>query len=81
MEGELDEYGMVLNLSDVKHIIKQEVTSQLDFAHLNDTWPEFQQTLPTTEFTWPRPFGIVSRPICPSSRFSYLNIQNCGQNI
>lgn len=49
MEGDLDEYGMVLNLSDVKHVIKKEVTSQLDFAYLNDAWPEFQQTLPTTE--------------------------------
>lgn len=49
MAGELDEYGMVLNLSDVKHVIKQEVTSQLDFAYLNDVWAEFQQTLPTTE--------------------------------
>lgn len=49
MLGELDEYGMVLNLSDVKHVIKKEVTSQLDFSFLNDAWPEFQQTLPTTE--------------------------------
>ncbi|MGL5082032.1 MAG: 6-carboxytetrahydropterin synthase [Microcoleaceae cyanobacterium] len=50
MMGELDSYGMVLNLSDVKHIIKQEVTSHLDFSYLNDVWPEFQQTLPTTEY-------------------------------
>lgn len=50
MEGDLDEYGMVLNLSDVKHVIKQEITSQLDFAYLNDVWPEFQHTLPTTEY-------------------------------
>ena len=50
MEGDLDEYGMVLNLSDVKHVIKKEVTSQLDFAYLNEVWPEFQRTLPTTEF-------------------------------
>ncbi len=49
MLGELDEYGMVLNLSDVKHVIKREVTSQLDFSFLNDAWAEFQQTLPTTE--------------------------------
>jgi 6-pyruvoyltetrahydropterin/6-carboxytetrahydropterin synthase len=49
MAGELDEYGMVLNLSDVKHVIKREVTSQLDFSYLNDVWPEFKQTLPTTE--------------------------------
>ncbi|MBE9058773.1 6-carboxytetrahydropterin synthase [Sphaerospermopsis sp. LEGE 08334] len=47
--GELDEYGMVLNLSDVKQVIKREVTSQLDFSYLNDAWVEFQQTLPTTE--------------------------------
>ena len=49
MGGELNESGMVLNLSDVKHVIKREVTSQLDFSYLNDVWPEFQQTLPTTE--------------------------------
>ncbi|MFB2935104.1 6-carboxytetrahydropterin synthase [Aerosakkonemataceae cyanobacterium BLCC-F154] len=49
MAGELDEYGMVLNLSDVKHIIKREITSQLDFSYLNDAWLEFQETLPTTE--------------------------------
>ncbi|MEG4960236.1 MULTISPECIES: 6-carboxytetrahydropterin synthase [unclassified Microcoleus] len=49
MIGELDEYGMVLNLSDVKHVIKQEVTKDLDFSYLNEAWPEFEQTLPTTE--------------------------------
>lgn len=49
MAGELDENGMVLNLSDVKQIIKREVTSQLDFSYLNEAWPEFQDTLPTTE--------------------------------
>jgi 6-pyruvoyltetrahydropterin/6-carboxytetrahydropterin synthase len=49
MEGQLDEYGMVLNLSEVKQILKQQVTSQLDFSYLNEAWPEFQTTLPTTE--------------------------------
>ncbi len=48
--GELDEYGMVTNLSEVKKIIHREVVSQLDYSYLNDTWPEFQQTLPTTEY-------------------------------
>lgn len=43
MEGELDDYGMVLNLSDVKQVIKREVTSQLDFSYLNDAWQEFQE--------------------------------------
>ncbi|MBF2055724.1 MAG: 6-carboxytetrahydropterin synthase [Cyanobacterium sp. T60_A2020_053] len=47
--GELDEYGMVQNLSNVKKVIKNEVTSQLDYSYLNDTWAEFQETLPTTE--------------------------------
>jgi 6-pyruvoyltetrahydropterin/6-carboxytetrahydropterin synthase len=47
--GELDKYGMVQNLSHVKQVIKQQVTSQLNYAYLNDTWSEFQQTLPTTE--------------------------------
>ncbi|HAC64889.1 MAG TPA: 6-pyruvoyl tetrahydropterin synthase [Cyanothece sp. UBA12306] len=47
--GEIDSYGMVENLSTVKGVIKQEVTSQLDYSHLNDVWEEFQQSLPTTE--------------------------------
>ncbi len=49
MVGELDQYGMVLNLSDVKQVIKAEVTNPLDYSYLNETWPEFRQTLPTTE--------------------------------
>jgi 6-pyruvoyltetrahydropterin/6-carboxytetrahydropterin synthase len=49
MVGKLDRYGMVLNLSDVKHVIRKEVTDQLNFSYLNDVWPEFQETLPTTE--------------------------------
>ena len=49
LAGEIDEYGMVQNLSDVKRVIKEEVTSQLNYAYLNDVWLEFQQTLPTTE--------------------------------
>lgn len=49
LAGELDEYGMVLNLSEVKQVIKREITSQLDFSYLNEVWQEFQQTLPTTE--------------------------------
>lgn len=50
LEGELDQYGMVQNLSDVKYAIKQYVLKDLDFSYLNDTWPEFQHTLPTTEY-------------------------------
>ncbi|XHU95853.1 MAG: 6-carboxytetrahydropterin synthase [cyanobacterium endosymbiont of Rhopalodia gibba] len=47
--GEVDNYGMVENLSTVKRVIKKEVTGQLDYSYLNDVWEEFQHTLPTTE--------------------------------
>jgi 6-pyruvoyltetrahydropterin/6-carboxytetrahydropterin synthase len=54
MAGPLDEDGMVLNLSEVKHAIRREVTDPLDFRFLNDCWPEFDLSspdgcLPTTE--------------------------------
>ncbi|ABW29795.1 6-pyruvoyl trahydropterin synthase family protein [Acaryochloris marina] len=49
MWGELDQYGMVLNLSNVKQVIKREVTAPLNFSYLNEVWPEFKETLPTTE--------------------------------
>jgi 6-pyruvoyltetrahydropterin/6-carboxytetrahydropterin synthase len=46
MAGPLDADGMVLNLSEVKHAIRSEVTAQLDFRFLNETWPDFDLTLP-----------------------------------
>ena len=54
MAGGLDADGMVLNLSEVKHAIRNEVTGQLDFRFLNEAWPEFdvdtaEGCLPTTE--------------------------------
>ena len=49
LAGDLDCYGMVENLSVVKQVIKREVTSQLNYSYLNDTWSEFEETLPTTE--------------------------------
>ena len=49
LTGDLGQYGMVENLSVVKQMIKREVTSQLNYSYLNDIWPEFQSTLPTTE--------------------------------
>jgi len=50
LQGQLDRFGMVENLSTVKRVIKTEITSQLDYSYLNQVWPEFEQTLPTTEF-------------------------------
>jgi 6-pyruvoyltetrahydropterin/6-carboxytetrahydropterin synthase len=54
MGGGLDADGMVLNLSEVKHAIREQVTGQLDFRCLNEAWPEFDLStpegmLPTTE--------------------------------
>ena len=49
MQGEIDNTGMVLNLSDVKHTISREITAQLNFSYLNQKWGEFTETLPTTE--------------------------------
>jgi 6-pyruvoyltetrahydropterin/6-carboxytetrahydropterin synthase len=54
MGGALDADGMVLNLSDVKHSIRREVTEPLDFHFLNGVWAEFDLSrpegrLPTTE--------------------------------
>tara|TARA_Y100001968_G_scaffold64102_1_gene54856 strand:- start:1322 stop:2236 length:915 start_codon:yes stop_codon:yes gene_type:complete len=54
MVGPLNEYGMVLNLSDVKKQIKTNITNALDYQFLNNAWPEFdisrsEGCLPTTE--------------------------------
>ena len=49
LESELDPYGMVLNLAEAKAIIYREIIDSLDFSYLNDAWPEFKETLPTTE--------------------------------
>ena len=38
MGGGLDADGMVLNLSEVKHAIREQVTGQLDFRCLNGVW-------------------------------------------
>ncbi|MEI6380082.1 MAG: 6-carboxytetrahydropterin synthase [Cyanobacteriota bacterium ELA615] len=47
--GDIDQYGMVNNLSYVKQVISQNVINYLNFSYLNEVWPEFGQTLPTTE--------------------------------
>ena len=47
--SELDRYGMVLNLTEAKRLIQQEIVEPLDFSYLNSVWPEFGATLPTTE--------------------------------
>jgi 6-pyruvoyltetrahydropterin/6-carboxytetrahydropterin synthase len=47
--GEIDDItGMVINLTDVDHILK-EVTDPLDHKHLNFDVPAFKELVPTTE--------------------------------
>ncbi len=50
MAGAVDNYGMVLNLSNVKHEIRRRVTEPLNYQLLNEVWPEMANTLPTTEW-------------------------------
>lgn len=50
MAGPLDVNGMVLNLSEVKHHIRRQVTDPLDFSFLNTTWPDLASKLPCTEW-------------------------------
>ena len=59
IEGPLDrETGMVINLKDLKTVLKEEVIEPLDHRHLNAQIPFFQKTIPTLEnlslFIWHR---------------------------
>ncbi|AFZ44780.1 6-pyruvoyl tetrahydropterin synthase and hypothetical protein [Halothece sp. PCC 7418] len=49
LEGEIDQYGMVMNLSEVKPVLREQITDQLNNSYLNEVWSEFSETLPTTE--------------------------------
>ena len=41
--------GMVINLSDLDKILKQEIMEPLDHRHLNHEVAHFQTNVPTTE--------------------------------
>jgi 6-pyruvoyltetrahydropterin/6-carboxytetrahydropterin synthase len=48
--GEADaDSGMVVNLTDLDRILKEEVDRPLDHRHLNAEIPEFARTVPTAE--------------------------------
>ncbi|MFY0609581.1 MAG: 6-carboxytetrahydropterin synthase [Candidatus Atelocyanobacterium thalassa] len=49
LEGGINEYGMIENLSLIKKIIKQQITDQFNYSYLNNICQEFSDTLPTTE--------------------------------
>ncbi len=48
--GEADaETGMLVNLTDLDRLLKEEVDRPLDHRHLNEEIPEFAKTVPTAE--------------------------------
>jgi len=50
VEGNVDpETAMVVNLTDLDRILKEEVDRPLDHRHLNAEVPEFARTVPTAE--------------------------------
>ncbi len=50
MAGEADaEDGMIVNITDLDRILKDEVDRPLDHCHLNAEIPEFARTVPTAE--------------------------------
>jgi 6-pyruvoyltetrahydropterin/6-carboxytetrahydropterin synthase len=50
VEGEIDpESAMVVNLTDLDRILKEEVDAPLDHKSLNDDVPDFRATPPTAE--------------------------------
>lgn len=51
VRGPVDRYGMVANLSTtIKRTLQREVLQPLHGAYLNEVWPEFATTLPSSEF-------------------------------
>ncbi|NJM97657.1 MAG: 6-carboxytetrahydropterin synthase [Phormidesmis sp. RL_2_1] len=73
IESDIGAHGMVLNLSEAKEIIHREVIEPLDFSYLNDTWPEFALTLPTTEHIAQVIWHRLRPHLCPPLRI--VNIQ------
>lgn len=50
VEGEVDAAtGMVVNLTDLRRILDEDVVAHFDFKHLNVEIPFFQENLPTLE--------------------------------
>ncbi|MFK8182197.1 MAG: 6-carboxytetrahydropterin synthase [Phormidesmis sp.] len=75
IKGELDCYGMVLNLKLVKSLIHQHVIEPLDFSFLNDAWPEFSQTLPTTEYI----ACVIWQRLSPYLPLSHIQLYETAQ--
>lgn len=70
VEGRVDpETAMVVNLTDLDRILKDEVDRPLDHRNLNRDVPEFAKTQPTAEnlaaWIWKRVEGRIAREKWP----------------
>jgi 6-pyruvoyltetrahydropterin/6-carboxytetrahydropterin synthase len=79
VEGEIDpETAMVVNLTDLDRILKEEVDRPLDHRNLNRDVPEFAKTPPTAEnvaaWIWRRVAVRIAREKWPC-RLVFLRIR------
>jgi len=70
VEGEIDaEKAMVVNLTDLDRVLKEEVDRPLDHRNLNLDVPEFRETVPTFEnlarWIWGRVSARIERERWP----------------
>jgi len=79
VSGEVDpQTGMVVNLTDLDRILKEEVDRPLDHRNLNQDVPEFANTPPTAEnvavWIWRRLEARIARERWPC-RLSFLRLR------
>jgi len=79
VEGRTDpETGMVVNLTDLDRVLKEEVDRPLDHRNLNRDVPEFAKTPPTAEnlalWIWKRVAARIEREKWPC-RVVHLSLQ------
>ena len=70
------ETGMVVNLTELDRILKEEVDRPLDHRHLNAEVPEFSRLVPTAEnlalWIWGRVASRISREAWPCTLASLV---------
>jgi 6-pyruvoyltetrahydropterin/6-carboxytetrahydropterin synthase len=79
VEGEIDpQTAMVVNLTDLDRILKEEVDQPLDHRNLNRDVPEFVATPPTAEnlaaWIWRRVAARIAREKWPC-RLAFLRLR------
>lgn len=79
VEGQIDpETAMVVNLTDLDRVLKEEVDRPLDHRHLNRDVAEFASTPPTAEnlavWIWRRVAGRIAREAWPC-RLAFLRLR------